>query len=126
MRALFASKPPLSKTGSPAPGEMARSARRGSVTGGCLRGSLAVLAVGLPTGKNSSLMYSSIKSPALRRVSGSARLPLTLMRLLRNALYIMLRGISLVTPSTKRLRRTPFSLGPAVKLFIVSSLKIHQ
>ena len=31
MRALFASKPPLSKTGSPAPGEMARSARRGAV-----------------------------------------------------------------------------------------------
>ena len=58
-------------------------------------------------GKNSSLMYSSIRSPAARRASGAARRPLTLIRLLRKLLYKRLAGRPVVTLWTNRDSRTP-------------------
>ena len=58
-------------------------------------------------------------------MSASPRLPFTLMRLLRKLLYSRLRGMSLVTLSTKRESRTPFSFSPAINFFmgVTSSLQ---
>ena len=69
-----------------------------------------------------SMMYKAFRNKRIK-VNGKRAEPDTRLKtgdLIE--MYIMLRGISLVTPSTKRLRRTSFSLAPAVKLFMEPSL----
>ena len=69
-----------------------------------------------------SMMYKAFRNKRIK-VNGKRAEPDTRLKtgdLIE--MYIMLRGISLVTHSTKRLRRTSFSLAPAVKLFMEPSL----
>ena len=81
-------------------------------------GGLAGWGAAVPDGKNSSLMYSCTRSPVASRSSGAARLPLTLIRLLRKLLYSRLVGSPTVTLWTKRDSRTPASLDVAVNSFM--------
>ena len=78
---------------------------------------------GAAAGKNSSFRYSSITSPSHRRSSGAPFFPFTLMRRLRNDLYISEDGSPSVTLLTNRDRRTSASFFPAIKRFIRFTLQ---